>query len=57
MAEDDIYALRAVGLEDRAIHDVTQIVSYFNYINRVADALDVGQEDFIRPWEQPSSSA
>lgn len=48
----DIDALRAHGFDDRAIHDATQIVGYFNYINRVADALGVEPEPFIRPWEK-----
>jgi uncharacterized tellurite resistance protein B-like protein len=26
------------------------VIAYFNYINRVADALGVEPEDFIRPW-------
>lgn len=52
MVEDDILALRQLGLDDRAIHDATQVISYFNYINRIADALHVEQEDFIRPWEE-----
>ncbi len=54
MGADDIEALRAAGFDDRAIHDATQVASYFNYINRVADALHVEQEDFVRAWEQPS---
>lgn len=53
MNADDIEALRAAGFDDRAIHDATQIASYFNYINRIADALHVEQEDFVRAWEQP----
>jgi uncharacterized peroxidase-related enzyme len=50
MSPDDLDKLRAVGLDDRTIHDATQVVGYFNYINRVADALGVEPEDFIRPW-------
>jgi uncharacterized peroxidase-related enzyme len=50
MTEADIEKLRAVGLDDRAIHDATQVIAYFNYINRVADALDVEPETFIRHW-------
>jgi uncharacterized peroxidase-related enzyme len=52
MAEDDILTLRQLGLDDRAIHDATQVISYFNYINRIADALHVEQEDFVRRWEE-----
>jgi alkylhydroperoxidase family enzyme len=36
--------LRAVGFEDRAILQITLIASWFNYINRVADALGVGRD-------------
>ena len=50
MTAADIEALRHAGLDDVAIHDATQIVAYFNYINRVADALGVEREDFIQPW-------
>ena len=37
-------ALRAVGFDDRGILQITLITSWFNYINRVADALGVGRE-------------
>lgn len=53
MTDADVALLRAHGLDDRAIHDATQVIAYFNYINRVADALDVEQETFVRAWEQP----
>ncbi len=53
MTAADIEALRAASFDDRAIHDATQIAAYFNYINRVADALHVEQESFVRAWEQP----
>jgi alkylhydroperoxidase family enzyme len=35
--------LRRVGFDDRAILQITLITSWFNYINRVADALGVGR--------------
>ncbi len=50
MSESDLVALRKAGLDDRAIHDAVQVIAYFNYINRVADALGVEPEDFIPPW-------
>ncbi len=50
MEESDIERLRAAGLDDRAIHDATQIIGYFNYIDRVADALGVEPETFIQDW-------
>jgi len=36
--------LRANGFNDRAILQITWIASWFNYINRVADALGVGRD-------------
>ncbi len=50
MCSDDLEVLRSHGLDDRAIHDATQVIAYFNYINRVADALGVEPEDFIQRW-------
>jgi alkylhydroperoxidase family enzyme len=35
--------LRAVGFDDRGILQITLLASWFNYINRVADALGVGK--------------
>jgi uncharacterized peroxidase-related enzyme len=37
--------LRAHGFDDRARLQITLIASWFNYINRVADALGVGREE------------
>ena len=42
--KDDIEGLRSVGFDDRGILQITLIASWFNYINRVADALGVGRE-------------
>jgi len=39
----DHEALRAAGFDDRGILQITLIASWFNYINRVADALGVGR--------------
>ena len=41
---EDHYKLRAVGFDDRGILQITLIAAWFNYINRVADALGVGRE-------------
>ena len=40
----DIEGLRKTGFDDRGILQITLIASWFNYINRVADALGVGRE-------------
>jgi uncharacterized peroxidase-related enzyme len=42
--KDDHERLRSVGFDDRAILQITLIAAWFNYINRVADALGVGRE-------------
>lgn len=52
MTPADLDALRTHGFDDRAIHDAVQVIAYFNYINRVADALGVEPEHFVRAWEQ-----
>jgi len=36
--------LREVGFDDLGILQITLIASWFNYINRVADALGVGRD-------------
>jgi alkylhydroperoxidase family enzyme len=41
---DDHTGLRAAGFDDRGILQITLIASWFNYINRVADALGVGRQ-------------
>jgi uncharacterized peroxidase-related enzyme len=42
--KDDHEKLRAAGFDDRGILQITLIAAWFNYINRVADALGVGRE-------------
>ena len=49
-------ALRQAGFGDRAIHDAAQVISYFNYINRVADGLGVDEETWLRAWEGPAGT-
>ena len=40
---EDVERLRSVGFDDTGILQITLIAAYFNYINRVADALAVGK--------------
>ena len=40
----DVDAMRAEGWSDAAIHDALQVISYFNYINRIADAVGIDDE-------------
>ena len=44
ISRGDHERLRAVGFDDQGILQITLIASWFNYINRVADALGVGRE-------------
>ncbi|MFC1976278.1 peroxidase [Chloroflexota bacterium] len=50
-SQDDIRVLRQCGYSDAEIHDIVQIIAYFNYINRMADALGVPPEkDLMESW-------
>jgi uncharacterized peroxidase-related enzyme len=44
VSQDDHERLRSTGFDDKAILQITLIAAWFNYINRVADALGVGRE-------------
>lgn len=45
MTEVDLGELRAVGLSDKDILDLTLIVGYFNFVNRIALGLGVEFSD------------
>jgi len=44
-----IEKLRRVGFEDQGVHDICAIVSYFAFVNRIADGLGVELEE---RWEE-----
>lgn len=44
MRQTDLQELRREGFDDSAILEIVHIVGYFNYINRVADALGIDPE-------------
>ena len=48
VSPDDHAKLRKAGFDDKAILQITLIASWFNYINRVADALGVGREPALQ---------
>lgn len=50
MTEADLRQLRDQGLGDVAIHDAIQVIAYFNYINRIADAVHVELEPEMAPY-------
>lgn len=43
VSPQDHERLREAGFDDKGILQITLIASWFNYINRVADALGVGR--------------
>ena len=45
----DLDPLRAAGFDDDAITIAVQVISYFNYINRIADGLGVDPEPGMNP--------
>ncbi|MGH7702140.1 MAG: carboxymuconolactone decarboxylase family protein [Gemmatimonadales bacterium] len=44
VTQELISALREAGCDDRAIHDACAIISYFAFVNRMADGLGVDLE-------------
>jgi alkylhydroperoxidase family enzyme len=44
LTDRDIQTLRLHGLSDRDVLDAVEVIAYFNYINRVADALGIDPE-------------
>jgi uncharacterized peroxidase-related enzyme len=47
VSDADIEGLRQAGFSEPAIHDAVQVIAYFSYINRVADALGVAPEAWL----------
>ena len=51
MVEEDVKRLREVGFEDRTILDINLIAGYYAFVNRLADGLGVGLENFWQDEE------
>jgi len=51
MFKDDIKQLEDLRFTHTTVHDALQVIGYFNYINRVAEALNVDLEDDVKAWE------
>ena len=49
IGKEDHEKLRGAGFDDKAILQITLIAAWFNYINKVADALGVGRDPIARP--------
>ena len=57
VSRETLDGLRAHGFDDRAILQMALIASWFNYINRVADALGVGRDDVSTHCTLPTPAA
>ena len=44
MVQADVEHLKEAGFSDKDIFDITQVVAYFNYVNRIADGLGIQLE-------------
>ena len=44
VAVEDADLLRGHGWGDAAIHDAIQVISYFNYVNRIAEGVGIDDE-------------
>jgi uncharacterized peroxidase-related enzyme len=47
VGQADAVALRDAGFDDKGISSATQVIAYFNYINRIAEGLGVPHEDWL----------
>lgn len=47
--KQDVETLREHGLSDRDILDAVEVIAYFSYINRIADALGIDPEPEMLP--------
>jgi uncharacterized peroxidase-related enzyme len=47
MTEADVISLRDAGYSDRDILDINEVVSYYAYVNRIADGLGVSLETWL----------
>ena len=60
MTAADLEPLRTAGFDDAAISIAVQVVSYFNYINRIADGLGVDPEPWMKlkpeEWHQKKAN-
>ena len=51
VTEADVERLRSVGLDERAILDITLVTAYFNFVNRLASGLGLTAEDVRQPYK------
>ena len=49
MTREQVAGFRSRGLSDEDILNAVQVIGFFNYYNRMADALGIEPEDFMPP--------
>ena len=47
VGQEDVEKLRDAGFDDKGISGATQVIAYFNYINRIAEGLGVPMETWL----------
>lgn len=47
VSSEDVERLNALGIDDAGVTSATQVVAYFNYINRIAEGLGVPPEVWL----------
>lgn len=52
VTDDEVDLLRQEDFDDRAIHDATQVVAYFNSVVWIADGLGIEREAYWSPEER-----
>jgi len=52
MDRSDVESLRAAGFSDRDVLDITEVIGYYAYANRIADGLGVE----VEPWSDAGAS-
>ena len=53
----DLDYLRSYGLTDEALFAIVEVVGFFNYVNRIADAFGIELDDFLelrRDFNEPN---
>ena len=44
LSETDVAGLREQGLSDSGVHDVVAVIAYFNFVNRLAQGVNIPLE-------------
>lgn len=52
MEQSDVESLRTAGFSDRDVLDITEVIGYYAYANRIADGLGVE----VEPWSEQGAS-